>query len=86
MAKVVSLEEFKHLLAAKKLVFGTDETLKLLHSGRLSKIFVSSNCDNIVKLSIERSGIECVVLSESSDEVGVVCKKPFSISVIGVLA
>lgn len=86
MAKIVVNEDLKHLLASGKLVFGADETLKFLRAGKLVKVFLSSNCDVLVKSSIERSGIGFVSLSETSDEIGVICKKPFSISIIGVLA
>lgn len=88
MVSIVN-EDLKHLLSAKKLVFGVDESLKLLRSGKLVKVLVSSNCDASVKTTIERlcvNGIEFVSLSENNDEIGVLCKKPFSISVVGVLA
>jgi len=88
MAKVVD-NELKNI-AGDKLVFGTDENLKLLRSGKLSKVFLASNCSDSLKSDFENlckiSNVEYVVLSDSNEEIGVICKKPFSISVVGVLA
>ena len=50
---------------------------------------MSNNCKESVKEDIERhsaiSGTEIVQLDYPNDELGAICKKPFSISVIGVV-
>jgi len=80
--------ELQKLLVEGKLVFGSKETLKLLREGKAKKVFVSSNCKESVKEDVERycslGGVECVGLEQAADEVGTLCRKPFSISVIGV--
>lgn len=93
MAKGVVVDvvaELKKLLASNKLVFGSEEALKLLRQGKLERVFLSANCSPIVKSDIESlcktGNIECVVLTQSNDEIGVICRKPFSISVVGVMA
>ena len=84
------VEEFKKLQAADKLVIGKEETVKLLRQGKAQKIFLASNCDPQVKDDIGQycklGNIECVELSQSNDEIGVLCRKPFAISVVGVAA
>lgn len=93
MAKKVEtgvVEELKKLLDAGKLVIGEDETLKSLRSGKVRKVFVSSNASEASVLSLERycalNDIDLVRLDKSSDETGTLCKRPFAVSVIGVLA
>ncbi len=92
MAKAVveSASEVKKLMGTSKLVLGSDETIKLLRQGKLARVFVSTNCSPQVKSDIEQAckvaGIDVVEINQSSDEIGVLCKKPFAISVVGVLA
>ena len=82
--------EFKKFQAANKLVIGQEEAVKLLRQGTAQKIFLASNCDPQVKEDINQyckvGNIECVELSQSNDEIGVLCRKPFAISVVGVAA
>lgn len=71
---------------SKKLVFGAERNLKLLKNNRLKRIYVASNCKGDVKKNIKHYGndIEVIELEITNKDVGVVCKKPFSISVIGL--
>ena len=91
MKAVVSdvVSEFKKFFETKKLIIGTDETLKSLRSGRLVKVFIASNCDVSLKSDLLQlckiGNVELVDLKMSSDEVGVICKKPFSVSVVGAV-
>ncbi len=84
------VEDLKKLLAADKLVLGTAETLKMLRRGKLQKVFLASNCDPAVKGDIERyckmGNVEFVMIAQAGEEIGVLCRKPFAISIIGVLA
>ncbi len=81
--------ELQKLLANNKLVFGTQQTLKLLREGKAKKVFLMSNCKPSVKKDVEKycglNNVECVELSQTGEEAGTLCRKPFSISVIGVL-
>ena len=92
MAKAVAenVSEVKKLMVASKLVLGADETLKLLRQGRLARVYLSTKCSPQVKSDIElackTAGIDVVELNQSSEEIGVLCKKPFAISVVGALA
>jgi len=81
--------EIRKLLAAHRLVIGSERTLKALRSGKLSKVFLSATCSPMAEESIKKyagiAGVEVKKLYLPSDEVGVLCKKPFAISVLGVL-
>lgn len=81
--------EIKKLLTEKRLVLGTEQTLKFIKQGKLAKVYLSSNCPPNVKEDLNKycslSDIECQDLPVPNEEVGVWCKKGFAISVIGVL-
>jgi len=93
MAKKIVAEivaELKKVLESKKAVIGTEETIKLIRQGKIMKVFLSSNCAPQAKDDIERlckiNNVEIVELAQNNDEIGVLCRKPFAISVVGVTA
>ena len=81
--------EIRALLTDKKLVIGTERTMKLLKLGKLKMVYLSANCADGTKEDILHFGnltkTEIKELAYPGDDLGVVCKKPFSISVLGVL-
>jgi len=83
------IEEIRKLLGSEKLLLGTDRTLKALRNGTLKKIYFASNVDKKVKEDVEYykelSDFEVVELKENNVDLGTICKKPFSISVIGLI-
>ncbi|MBO05533.1 MAG: 50S ribosomal protein L30 [Parcubacteria group bacterium] len=87
--KTLTSTEIKKLIKAKALVVGTDRTIKALKSGRVEKVIVSSNCaEKIVDdlnyyASLNKT--ETIKVNYLNDELGVICKKPFSISVLSIL-
>ena len=62
----MKIDDIKKALDAKKLVIGTDKTIKNLKFGKIAKI-------------------EFNILNKSNEELGIVCKKPYSISVLSIL-
>jgi len=82
------IEDIKKALAAKTAVIGTERSIKSLKLGKLSRVFLTSNCPSSVEKDIEHyaklSGTEVVKLEIPNDELGTVCKKPFPISVISI--
>lgn len=84
------MDDLKDAMTKKKLVIGTDLTIKKLKLGKISKVYLSKNCTVEMKNDIERysklAKIEMVQLDKSNEELGVICKKPFYISVLGVLS
>ena len=88
MAKKIDAGELKKLAASDALIIGAERTLKELKRGTLSKVFFASNCSANVRESLQRycgiSKVSCEELPETDTEVGVLCKKQFSIGVVGV--
>ncbi|MFH1506591.1 MAG: ribosomal L7Ae/L30e/S12e/Gadd45 family protein [archaeon] len=85
----MSIADIKKLLGKDKLLFGADRALKSLRKGLLEKVYIASNTKEETKKSIidyaKLSGAKVEELKIPNDELGTACRKPFSISVIGVL-
>ncbi|HLC56189.1 MAG TPA: ribosomal L7Ae/L30e/S12e/Gadd45 family protein [Candidatus Nanoarchaeia archaeon] len=81
----MSIENLKKALKEEKLIYGKDETLKKIKSGKVSEVFLSSNCPKELKEDIlhysKIANIKVDQLDVPNDELGIICKKPFSISV-----
>ncbi len=88
-AKKLNATEIKRMLKAGNIVIGTERTIKSLRKGHVQKVLVSSNCSANVEQNIHYyaglSGAEMHKLDVPNDELGIICKKPFSISVLAVL-
>ena len=82
--------EIRKLLGSDKLIIGTDRCMKLLRTGELKQVLVASNCQASVREDVEhyskQTGAEVVVLDVPNEELGVFCKKPFNINVLGIRA
>lgn len=82
------MEDIKKLAKENKVVIGTEQTLKSLREGRVSKILLSSNCPDDVKEDIKHyaglSEVEVAELDIPNDELGIMCRKQFSVSVLGI--
>ena len=89
MAKAVTSTEIKKLLKSNSLVIGTENTLKSLKLGKIDRVILSSNCPDKVAEDLGYyaglSNAETVRVSYHNEELGVICKKPFSISVLSIL-
>ncbi|MBU1975374.1 MAG: ribosomal L7Ae/L30e/S12e/Gadd45 family protein [Nanoarchaeota archaeon] len=83
----MSLEEIKKNLAS--VIIGTNVVMDNLRQGKIKKIYLASNADASLKKEIEHfkiiSYFEIEELNVSNDDLGTECKKPFSVSVVGVL-
>jgi len=82
------LETIKQAIESKKLVIGTKRTLHNLLLGKLSTIFLTSNCPartkERVKHGAEMAKVSVQPLNIPNDELGVICKKQYSISIAGL--
>lgn len=82
--------ELKKAIKENNAVIGTERTVKALKTGKLVKVYLSSNCPARVKADIETysrmTNAAVETLSVPNDELGVICKKPYSISVLGLKA
>jgi len=80
--------EIRKLLKGKNIIIGTQRTLKNLKLGKIKKVYISSNCSDTMVKNIEHysklSKASIVKLKYPNDELGILCKKSFSISVLSV--
>ena len=79
-----SVEDIRKGLERKKIILGTDRVIKNLKLGKIVKVYLSSNCPDDVKEEVKRYKVEVVELKQPNDELGALCKKQFSVSVLGV--
>ena len=90
MAKKIDVyEEIRKNNENGKAILGLERTIKELKKSNLSKVYVSSNCAKDVVEDLEYyaslQSIDIIKLEIPNDELGIVCKKPFSVSVLGIL-
>ena len=80
--------EIKKLIKTDKAVIGTARTIKLLKLGKIEKVYVTVNCPKDVKDDLDYykkiTKFDIIKLKYPNDELGTLCKKPFSISTLGV--
>lgn len=88
MEQEIRIEELKRLIKTDKAVLGTERTLKLLKAGTAEQVFLSSNCPEHVKKDIEYYaklvGTPVIILKYPNEEVGILCKKPYPVSVLSI--
>ena len=84
-----NIEEINKNLNNGKAIIGANETLKNLRRSKVKKIFLCSNLADSIKGDIvhyaDIAKTEVVELNYPNDELGAMCKKPFSIAVVGIL-
>jgi large subunit ribosomal protein L30e len=82
-------EDVRTAVKEGKAIFGSERTLKLLRQGKITKVFVSLNVSKEVDGDISHytriSKVPIVKLKVTNEDLGTLCKKPFPISVIGVI-
>jgi len=87
--KKLTSTELRKLIKSKTLVVGTERTIKNLKLGKVDKVILSSNCpDRVIDDLNYYTGLsktETVKTQLPNEELGVICKKPFSISVLSIL-
>jgi large subunit ribosomal protein L30e len=79
----------KKIVDEKKIIIGYNRALKMIKRGEIEKIFLAKNVPENIKKDIEYyqklGNFEVEVLNYSNEEVGLLLKKPFKISVISIL-
>ena len=89
LKKSLTQTEIKKIIKARKIIIGTGRTIKSLRLGKVDKVILSSNCAdrtvNDINYYAALSKAETITVRYPNDELGVICKKPFSISVLALL-
>ncbi|MBT4538719.1 hypothetical protein HOI26_05000 [Candidatus Woesearchaeota archaeon] len=80
------IQELKKYLQDGKAICGRDRVEKALHAGTLQKIYVSSNLPNMEELAkyAKLANVEIISLAQDNEELGLLCKKNFFVSIVGV--
>ncbi|MBU2633806.1 MAG: ribosomal L7Ae/L30e/S12e/Gadd45 family protein [Nanoarchaeota archaeon] len=80
------MKELKEAVKEKKLIIGTDRTIKNLKMHKVKKVYISSNCKKDIEEDLQHYcnlyKIPLTKAKENNEELGVICKKPFSVSVL----
>ncbi len=88
MAAEQDVVDIKKAVEEKKAVIGTERTMKSFKGGLLRVVYLAKNCPAETRQDIDYystlAGVKVIQLEHPNDELGALCKKPFSISIIGV--
>ena len=89
MANNITAAEIKKMVKSGGVLIGKERSLKSLKIGKIQKIFLCKNCPTQLEKDAQYyaglSDAQVVKLDFQNDELGVICKKPFSISALGLL-
>jgi large subunit ribosomal protein L30e len=80
----MEISDMKKIIEADKAVFGINETLKLIKKKQIEGVFIASNCPEEIEAKLNESKAKIQESEQTNLELGVLCKKSFNISVIGV--
>ena len=87
--KKITLAEIKKMVKSGNIIIGTKRTIKSLKLGKVEKVLLSSNCPAGVEKDVSYyaglSGAEYSKIDYPNDELSLICKKPFSVSVLALL-
>ena len=81
--------EIRKLLGTEKLIIGTDRVLKAVRKGGVSKVVLATNAPATLRTELERyrllGDFPVEDAGMTNDELGTLCKKPFSIAALAIL-
>ena len=82
------MNTIKKAVEAGKAKLGYKEVMRGLEQGTIKEVYLSANApeshERDISQACKLAGISCTKVEQANDELGVVCKKPFSISVVGL--
>jgi|SRR3989338_2747848 len=82
-------ENLKNQAQSGRALIGLERVLKALRSQKLGKVFLARNCPAKMKEDIQHyaalAQVPVVELEQTNEELGVLCKKNFFVSVAGIL-
>ena len=81
-------EDIQKAIESGNIVIGYRESIKSLKSGEIKSVIISNNIPDNMKKDIEHnakiSGAEIKVFEGSSKDLGTVCGKPFSVTILAI--
>ena len=79
-------KDVRNAAEANKIVLGRDVTMKNLKAGKLKAVVFASNCPKEWKQEISSAkGVELLDYSGNGLDLGATCKKPFAVTVAGIM-
>ncbi|HLC73515.1 MAG TPA: ribosomal L7Ae/L30e/S12e/Gadd45 family protein [Candidatus Nanoarchaeia archaeon] len=82
----MSVADIRKAIKDKKIFYGSDITIKMIKTGKVTEVYVASNCLERIKKDLRHycgiANIKLNEIEESNEELGNICKKPFSVSVL----
>jgi len=79
-------DELKTALKEKNIIIGLKQTLKNMKKGGVKAVLLASSCKQEAKEKVEYlaklKGVKVIELDLPSDEVGMICKKQYAVSVL----
>ncbi|MGB9621296.1 MAG: ribosomal L7Ae/L30e/S12e/Gadd45 family protein [Brevinematia bacterium] len=86
---MVSFDDIKRNVEDKRIVIGANRTLKMIKNGKVEKVFLAKNTPENIKNDIlyysKLGNFEVEILNYTNEEIGLLLKKPYKISVISIL-
>jgi ribosomal protein L30E len=80
--------ELKKIAKASTLVIGKDKVLKLLRTNQLESVYLALNAPRDLLEDVKKyallNNVLCTELEVPNDDLGVICRKPFNVAVIGL--
>ncbi len=80
------MKTLKDAVKNQKLIFGAKQTIKKIKTGELKQIFIARDCPEDIREDVLRfakmAGVEVSEEQITSQEIGSICKKAFSINVL----
>jgi large subunit ribosomal protein L30e len=84
------IDDIRKQLGSKNMLLGEREVMKAILTGKIKKVYLAKNCKETMRRDIMRAQeiakFDVITLDLVNEEVGTLCKKPFSVAVIGVIA
>ena len=82
----MTLEDLQKAVRDQKIIVGAKHTLRALKEGNITRVFLATNCPDTLRKDIihyaRLAKAEVEQLSQASDEVSLLCKKNFLVSVV----
>ena len=76
--------EIDKLVKSKRIIIGKNSVLRNLKLGKVSEVYLAKNCPAKVKDEVKHYDVEVVQLKYPNTELGVLFKKNYSISIVGL--
>ncbi|MDD5331990.1 MAG: ribosomal L7Ae/L30e/S12e/Gadd45 family protein [Candidatus Nanoarchaeia archaeon] len=80
------MKNLQEAIKSENLTLGSQVTIKKLRQNKVKHVFLASNCKEEVKKDIEAlakiNKAEIIYLDIDNKELGIACKKPFTVSVL----